>query len=150
MGQAGRSMKLIAQLYALPRLKMRVTSRMALDSYLGDAQFESWQGRPLSWQSFSLISSVTLSKYQDSTSVRPRLLLSKSFPNYYLAVIHSRPPLWSSGQGSWLQIQRSGFDFQRCQIFWEVVDLERGLLSLVRITEELFQGNSGSGLENWN
>jgi hypothetical protein len=30
------------------------------------------------------------------------------------------------------------------------VGLERGPLSLVRITEELFQGNSGSGLENRN
>jgi hypothetical protein len=28
------------------------------------------------------------------------------------------------------------------------VGLERGLLSLVRIIEELFQGNGGSGLEN--
>jgi hypothetical protein len=26
------------------------------------------------------------------------------------------PPLWSSGQSSWLQIQRSGFDSQRYQI----------------------------------
>jgi hypothetical protein len=32
--------------------------------------------------------------------------------------------------------------------FWEVVCLERGPLSLVMIFEELFQGNSGSGLEN--
>jgi hypothetical protein len=30
------------------------------------------------------------------------------------------------------------------------VGLERGPLSLVRIIEELFQGNSGSGLENRN
>jgi hypothetical protein len=30
------------------------------------------------------------------------------------------------------------------------VGLERGPLSLVRITEELFQGKSGSGPENWN
>jgi hypothetical protein len=29
--------------------------------------------------------------------------------------------MWSSGQGSWLEIQRPGFDFRRCQIFWEVV-----------------------------
>jgi hypothetical protein len=58
------------------------------------------------------------------------------------------PPLWSSGYGSWLQIQRSGFDSRRYQIFWEVVGLERGPLSLMRIIEELFQGNSGSGLEN--
>jgi hypothetical protein len=41
------------------------------------------------------------------------------------------PLLWSSGQSSWLQIQRSGFDSQRYQIFWEVVRLERGPLSLM-------------------
>jgi hypothetical protein len=35
-------------------------------------------------------------------------------------------------------------------ILWEVVGLERGPLSLVTITEELLQGNSGSGLENRN
>jgi hypothetical protein len=47
------------------------------------------------------------------------------------------PLLWSSGQSSWLQIQRSGFDCRRYQIFWEVVDLDRGPLSLVSTTEEL-------------
>jgi hypothetical protein len=41
------------------------------------------------------------------------------------------PPLWSSGKSSWLQIQRSGFDSRCYQIFWEVVGLERGSLSLV-------------------
>jgi hypothetical protein len=40
-----------------------------------------------------------------------------------------RPPLWSNGQSSWLQIQRS-------QIFL-IVSLERGPLSLVSTTEEL-------------
>jgi hypothetical protein len=35
-------------------------------------------------------------------------------------------PLWSSGQSSWLQIQRSGFHSRRYQIFPEVVGLERG------------------------
>jgi hypothetical protein len=39
------------------------------------------------------------------------------------------PPLWPSGQSSWLLIQRSRI--------WEVVGLERGPLSLLRITEEL-------------
>jgi hypothetical protein len=59
------------------------------------------------------------------------------------------PPLWSSGQSSWLQIQRSGFNFRRYQIFWEVVGLERGPLSLVSTTEELLERkNSGFGLEN--
>jgi hypothetical protein len=55
------------------------------------------------------------------------------------------PPLWSSGQSSWIQIQRSGFDSRHYQIFWEVVGLERGPLSLMRISEELFQSNGGSG-----
>jgi hypothetical protein len=48
------------------------------------------------------------------------------------------PSLWSSGQSSWLQIQRSLVRF--------VVGLERGQLSLMRITEELFKWkSSGSG-----
>jgi hypothetical protein len=58
------------------------------------------------------------------------------------------PPLWSSGQSFWLQIHRSVFDSRRYQIFWEVVGLEWGPLSLVRKIEELFRENSGSGLEN--
>jgi hypothetical protein len=32
-----------------------------------------------------------------------------------------------------------GFDSRRYQIFWEVMDLERGPLSLVRIIEELLE-----------
>jgi hypothetical protein len=59
-----------------------------------------------------------------------------------------RPPLWSSGQSSWLQIQRSGLDSRRYQIFWEVVGLERGPLSLVSTIEELLERESScSGLE---
>jgi hypothetical protein len=58
-------------------------------------------------------------------------------------------PLWSTGQSYWLQIQRSGFDSRRYQIFWEVVGLERGPLSLVSTTEELLGRNSnGFGLES--
>jgi hypothetical protein len=42
-----------------------------------------------------------------------------------------------------------GFDSRRYQIFWEVVGLERGPLSLVRIIEELLEWkSSGSGQEN--
>jgi hypothetical protein len=62
-------------------------------------------------------------------------------------VVIDGPPLWSSGQSSWLQIRRPGFDFRHYQIFWErekkkerkktVVGLERGPLSLVSTTEEL-------------
>jgi hypothetical protein len=58
------------------------------------------------------------------------------------------PLLWSSGQSSWLQILRSGFDSQRYQIFWEVVGLEWSPLSLVSTTEELLERkSSGSSLE---
>jgi hypothetical protein len=53
-----------------------------------------------------------------------------------------------SGQSSCLHIQRSRFDSQRYQIFWEVVGLERGPLSLVSTIEELLEReSSGSGLE---
>jgi hypothetical protein len=59
------------------------------------------------------------------------------------------PPVWSSGQRSWLQIQRSEFDSQRYQIFWEVMGLEWSPLSLVNTIEELLERKSnGSGLES--
>jgi hypothetical protein len=57
------------------------------------------------------------------------------------------PPLWSSGQSSWLQIHRLRFDSWPYQIFWKVVGLERGPLSLVSTVEELLEISSGSGLE---
>jgi hypothetical protein len=48
-----------------------------------------------------------------------------------------------------LQIQRSGFDSRSYQIFWEVVVLERGPLSLVSTTKELLERkNSVSDLES--
>jgi hypothetical protein len=63
-------------------------------------------------------------------------------------VEESRPPLWPSGQSSWLQIQRSGFDSLRYQIFSQIVSLERGPLSLVSTIKELLvRKSSGSGLE---
>jgi hypothetical protein len=60
----------------------------------------------------------------------------------------NRLSLSSSGQSSWLQIQRSGFDSWRYHIFWEVVGLERGPLSLVSTINWLPQRSSDSGLEN--
>jgi hypothetical protein len=66
----------------------------------------------------------------------------------YMAQV--RPSLWSSGQSSWLQIQRPGFDSRRYQIFWEVVGLEWGPLSLMCTTEELLERKSScSDLEIW-
>jgi hypothetical protein len=53
------------------------------------------------------------------------------------------------GKSFWLQIQRSRFDSRRYQIFWDVVGLERGPLSLASTTEELLEWkSSGSGLGN--
>jgi hypothetical protein len=52
--------------------------------------------------------------------------------------------LWSSAQ-----IQGSGFDSRGYQIYWEVVGLERGVLSLMSTIEELLgRKSSGSGLES--
>jgi hypothetical protein len=52
---------------------------------------------------------------------------------------------WVPGYRSW----GPGFDSRLYQIFWEVLGLERGPLSLVGIIEELLEWkSSGSGLEN--
>jgi hypothetical protein len=65
-----------------------------------------------------------------------------------IRIVRKRPPPWPSGRSSWLQIQRSGFNSRRYQIFW-VVGLERGPLSLMNITEDLLgRKSSGSGPEN--
>jgi hypothetical protein len=67
----------------------------------------------------------------------------------YLDILFSKlPPLWSGGESSWLQIQRSGFSSRRYHIFLEVVGLEQGPISLVSTIEELLERkSSGSGLE---
>jgi hypothetical protein len=54
-------------------------------------------------------------------------------------VLYGRPPLWSSRQSTWLQIQMSRVRFPA---LWEVVVQERGPLSLVNITEELLEWKS--------
>jgi hypothetical protein len=66
----------------------------------------------------------------------------------YIYIYIFRPPLWSSNQSSWLQIQRSGLDSRHYQIFRKVVGLERGPLSLLSTIEELLERKSrGSRLE---
>jgi hypothetical protein len=55
---------------------------------------------------------------------------------FKLELCYCGPPLWSSGQSSWLQIRRPGFDSRLYQKN-EVGGLERGPLSLVSTTEEL-------------
>jgi hypothetical protein len=51
----------------------------------------------------------------------------------------------------YLSIRGPGFNSRRHQIFWKVVGLERGPLSLMRIIEELLEWkSSGSGLGSRN
>jgi hypothetical protein len=59
--------------------------------------------------------------------------LSKHFNS---ALVICQPPLWSSGQSSWLQIRSSG-SIPGTTKKKKVVGLERGPLSLVSTTEEL-------------
>jgi hypothetical protein len=78
-------------------------------------------------------------------------VLSQLDPLYILLCflqVHLNKPMFvwpihsltlSSNRSSWLQIQKSGFDSRSYQIFWEVVGLERGPLSLVSTTEELLE-----------
>jgi hypothetical protein len=73
-----------------------------------------------------------------------------TFQTLSFAIYSGRPPLWSIGQSSWLQIQKSWCLSRRYQIFWDVVDLQRGPLSLVSTIEKLLERKiSGSGLGNW-
>jgi hypothetical protein len=71
----------------------------------------------------------------------------KSWPREWLSLLKI---MWSSGQNSRLQIQMSEFYSWRYQIFWEVVGLEWGPLSLVITLEELLgrRRRSYSGLES--
>jgi hypothetical protein len=80
--------------------------------------------------------------YHSVKNILSSRLLSKSvririYEIIFLPVVLCGPPLWSSGQSSWLRIQRSGFDSRYYQIFWEVVGLERGPLSLMSAIEGL-------------
>jgi hypothetical protein len=45
------------------------------------------------------------------------LLVAFKCPDQNVVCLFERPPLWSSGQSSWLQIQRFGFDSRRYQVF---------------------------------
>jgi hypothetical protein len=81
----------------------------------------------------------------------PRICLCLQGGMFVLNVGNHIPgrPVWSSGQSSWLQIQKSGFDSRHYRIFWQVVGLERDPFSLVSTTEKpLGRNSSGFGLEN--
>jgi hypothetical protein len=66
------------------------------------------------------------------------------YVNNILCITECDCPCGLEGQSSWLQIQRSGFDSQLYQIFWELVGLEWCPFSLMSTTEELL-GRKSSG-----
>jgi hypothetical protein len=81
----------------------------------------------------------------DITSCPNILLITQII---YKSIVFVRPPLWSNGQRSWLQIKRSWSNSRRYQSLREVVGLERGPLSVVSTTEDLLERKSSdSGLE---
>jgi hypothetical protein len=96
-----------------------------------------------------------------SVSLHRLCAVCKNLNNRYVKIRHFRykikkkvfrhegPPLWSSGQRSWLKIQRSRFDSRGYHIFLEVLGLKRCPLRIWSTTEELLgRKSSGSGLEN--
>jgi hypothetical protein len=68
------------------------------------------------------------------------MLLSKDFT--FTAMLE--PPLWSSGQSSWLQIQRSRVQFMTLPDFPRSSGSGTGALSLVSAIEDLLRRNSSS------
>jgi hypothetical protein len=100
----------------------------------------------------STFSRARLNKHESSSQL-PHILsqvwaAQTASIRFYLCLWPSsgerRPPLWSSGQSSWLQIRRPGFDSRHYQK--KVVGLERGPLSLVSTTEELLDRKVASAV----
>jgi hypothetical protein len=105
---------------------------------------------------------LTAVRTADSTTRQQNLLFISVFLSLFILIFFSYPlfilhfylflrfTFFSfSDHSYWLQIQGSGFDSRHYQIFWEVVGLERGPLSLVSTVGELLgRKRNGSGLEN--
>jgi hypothetical protein len=87
----------------------------------------------------------TLFFYKDRTDFIWHWRIWKLRSSFSVCILQN-PPLWSM---VWLRIHRSGFDSRHYRILLEVVDLERGSLSLVSKAEEILERNlSGSSLES--
>jgi hypothetical protein len=62
---------------------------------------------------------VFMSVFWRNLALMPEKSVLEPYLTYHLElpVVLARPRLWSSGQSTWLQVQRSGFDFRRYQFF---------------------------------
>jgi hypothetical protein len=101
---------------------------------------------PLYWPVFTLGTISVVSFVCRALKLASRHVCSLSVD---ILICTVEVPLWSSGQSSWLQIQRSEFDSRRYQIFTEVVGLQRGPLSLVSTIEELLERKSNGSGQPW-
>jgi hypothetical protein len=68
---------------------------------------------------FSFYEWRSSNEMEAAVSCANKYKLSKKLIKLDSVYLQERPPLWYSGQSSWLQIQRSGFDSRRYQIFSE-------------------------------
>jgi hypothetical protein len=65
------------------------------------------------------------------------------------STVNILPPLWPSGVVPGYRSKDAGFDSQRYHFILEILGLELGPLSLVRISEEILEWKScGTSLEN--
>jgi hypothetical protein len=85
----------------------------------------------------SLLSSSIRSGGSTKCALLVQFVCLSRLTGHFTHICIQGPHLCSSCQSSWLEIQRSGFDSHRYQIFWEAVGLERGPLILVSTTDRL-------------
>jgi hypothetical protein len=88
---------------------------------------------------YELIYLITLHIEEQDTAIHNRdtsLKPTNHVQWFKKGVTNMGPPLWSSGQSSWLQIRKHGVRFPALPEI-KVVGLERGPLSLVSTTEGL-------------
>jgi hypothetical protein len=135
----------------LPYVPPRPVTRIASPSFSLKFHYRTAAGNAVTIMGFVVEWGEVVSM-NDSHSLRPIQFHSKVSVAYFtfgtrqlILLLPGHVPtvpfrycsVWRRTESSWLQIQRSGFDFRRYQIFREVVDLERVPLSLVSTTEEL-------------
>jgi hypothetical protein len=126
-----------------PVTKLLIWSEQSDDSALlfniGRQRPQNWKLRAEAAQDATHVSGKSPANAISFMDWRPPLRWASSLWQMFIFValiaLKTRPPLWSSGQSSWLQIQGSRVRFLALQK--KVVDLERGTLSLVSTTEEL-------------